>query len=232
MQLILHDNHYNALLTHTHTHTRTHTHTISKEICLNTVICVCVCFAGSLCGFLSTSWGFAVTALPGYRFIIVACLISTAGQAAAVIRQDLECGAHCAVVRAWSSAVQAGRITCLADWLIIFGVWALQQRKSLLTQQRLHDLQSSLAKLWTTNKLCKACNTKAVSHLWSSIETYETLWLTDATHELVAFITGLTGQSALTWRKRETSHYRKQCCVSAHDWSGVSKWKAHQREDQ
>ena len=80
-----------------------------------------------------------------------------------------------------------------------------------------------------TNKLCTACNTEAVCHLWSSIETYETLWVTDATHELEAFVTGLTGQSALIWKKRENSLQKTVWRVC---WSGVSKWKAHQKEDQ
>jgi len=81
-------------------------------------------------GFWFTLWRLAVTALPGYRFIITAGLISTAGQAA-TIKQDLECGAHCAARHAGTPAVNAGRVTCLAVRLITLWLRALKKHYNL-----------------------------------------------------------------------------------------------------
>lgn len=60
-------------------------------------------------------------------------------------------------------------------------------------------------------------------HLWSSVEAYETLGFTDASHKRVAFITGLTGQSALIWKERDGYHTIE---------NGIFKWKACQQAQQ
>lgn len=65
----------------------------------------------------------------------MAHFISTAGQAASVIGQDLQRGTRRAVPRAGTSAFDAGRVARLADWLITLVLKApapAEEQKSLL----------------------------------------------------------------------------------------------------
>ena len=128
---------FNSLYIHLHS-TCFHDWACVLFLCTNTAtssgVCTNKCHQRSHCTFsvtvfiLFTCWWLAIAALPGYRFIILQCLISTAAQATAIIRQDLAGRAQSAVPHAGTMAALARRVASFAIWFL--ALWILEQQQN------------------------------------------------------------------------------------------------------